>query len=52
VKALKALLVKKRFIQITGEDSQWERLFPTVDGKMFHAWQRPLEESKKNASKN
>lgn len=39
VRAQVRLLVRKRFIIVTSPGGQWERLFPTREGKLMGEWQ-------------
>lgn len=38
----KRYLVRNGLLFITGEDTQWERLWPSPSGAMMYEWQRPL----------
>lgn len=42
----KKFLQRKGLIILTGEDGQWERMFPTEEGKLFQEWQSPLMRAK------
>lgn len=42
----KRYLVKSGLMIITGEDGLWERMFPTVAGKMMAEWQAPMMKPK------
>lgn len=38
----KKYLVKNGYAFITGEDGQWERMWPSPSGKLLYEWQKPL----------
>lgn len=38
----KRYLVKNGLVFITGEDGQWERMWPSPSGTLMYEWQRPL----------
>lgn len=42
----KRYLQNKALIIITGEDGQWERLFPTEAGKLMQEWQSAMMKPK------
>lgn len=44
----KRKLLSLGLIFLTGEKSQWERMFPTPEGKFWHEWQLPLFEQQKD----